>query len=222
VLFYREPATAALVELDDEGRYRQAVKRFASIGFAHDCDHVRAHLSLAGDKPLDPDARFIKKPRDVAAAVVRMLHHTPLMSDGALVPDVTLTKDNLAEFVDALLRERAIVENVLRLDVRADVCEKPITSLNAVLRVIGLRVRNTRRRRVNGQIVREYGLDRAAYDSMMRTVERRRATDGWSAVYEMHGWDLLNELEGEDPATTEFINRICRQHPTGQRETARA
>jgi hypothetical protein len=35
-------------------------------------------------------------------------------------------------FVDALLRERAIVENALGLDVRADVREKPIMSLNAV------------------------------------------------------------------------------------------
>src|SRR5262249_59106438 len=95
-LFYREPVTAALVALDDEGRYRQAVKRFGSIGFAHDCDHVRAAIACAGEEPLDPRARFVKTPRDVAGAIMRMLHHTPLMRDGALGPDVTLTKDDLA------------------------------------------------------------------------------------------------------------------------------
>ena len=97
---------------------------------------------------------------------------------------------------------------MLGLDVRADVREKPITSLNAVLKVIGLRVRNTRRRRVNGQIVREYELDRAAYGRMLRIIERRRTHDGWDAIYEMDGWDLLSELEGGDPATGEFMNRF--------------
>jgi hypothetical protein len=74
--------------------------------------------------------------------------------------------------------------------------------------VIGLRVRNTRRRRVNEQIVREYELNRAAYGRMLRIIERRRTHDGWDAICEKHGWELLSELEGAIRATCEFMNRF--------------
>jgi hypothetical protein len=105
------------------------------------------------------------------------------------------------EFVDALLANSAIVENALDLDVRADVREKPMTSLNAILRMIGLRMKLTRRRRVNGRIVCEYQFDRGAYDRMLRIVERRRTHDGWRTLYGIHGWsteELGKTLEGKD------------------------
>ena len=42
-----------------------------------------------------------------------------------------------------------------------------------------------------------YQLDQASYNRMLRLVEKRRETDGWRTLYEMHGWDA-KELENDD------------------------
>jgi hypothetical protein len=221
-LFYRERITNSLVALDDDGRYRSRVERFTSVGLAHDDDHVRFHLELVGARALPGRLRFVRTRRDVAAAIVYLLHRTPLMAKGALRTDAMLTKDDLREFVDALLANRKIVENALGLDVRADVREKPVTSLNAILRMIGLRVKLTRRRRMNGRIVCEYAFDRDAYDRMLRITERRRTLHGWRTLYEIHGWnpeelDETFEERGEDEPAPERrrASRLSRQKAQG-------
>src|SRR5262249_15473286 len=152
-LFYREPISASLVALDNDGRYRKAIERLESCGLTRDEDLVREHLARVGDEPLDPRARFVRRPPDIAPAIVYLLHATPLLRGVALRPAVTaMTKDDLADFATALLVHRKVIENVLGIDVRADLRKKPFTSLNTILRMIGLRMRNTRRRRVNGRI----------------------------------------------------------------------
>jgi hypothetical protein len=125
-----------------------------------------------------------------------------------------MTKDDLADFATALLMNRKVIENALGVDVRADVREKPVTSLNAILRMIGLRVRNTRRRRVNGRIVREYAFDRAAYGRILKIVERRRTKEGWRTLYEMHGWDTRElgvSLDDQDADATPSGHRRRRR-----------
>jgi Origin of replication binding protein len=224
-LFYREPITDSLVALDDDGRYRSRVKHFTSVGLALDDDSVRYALELVAAEALPARLRFVRSPRDVAAAIVYLLHRTPLMAKGALRTGVMLTKDDLGEFVDALLANRAIVENALDLDVRADVREKPMTSLNAILRMIGLRMKLTRRRRVNGRIVCEYQFDRGAYDRMLRIIERRRTHDGWRTLYGIHGWsteelDETPEERGEDEPAPERrrASRLSREKARGWRD----
>ena len=39
---------------------------------------------------------------------------------------------------------------------------------------------------------------------MLRLVERRRTTDGWRALYDMHGWDM-KELEEDEDADTHVL-----------------
>ena len=41
-----------------------------------------------------------------------------------------------------------------------------------------------------------YRLDQASYDRMLRLVEKRRTTDVWRTIYDMHGLDM-KELEEE-------------------------
>jgi Origin of replication binding protein len=95
-VFYREPITGSLVALDDDGRYRSRVKRFMSVGLALDDDYVRYGIELVGAKALPTRLRFVRRPRDVAAAIVYLLHRTPLMAESALRTGVMLTKHDQA------------------------------------------------------------------------------------------------------------------------------
>jgi hypothetical protein len=98
-----------------------------------------------------------------------------------------------------------------------------VTSLNAILRMIGLRVKLTRRRRVNARIVCEYRFDRDAYDRMLRIVERRRTLSAWRTLYDIHGWstkELDDEERGEDDPAPERrrASRRSRERARGWRD----
>jgi hypothetical protein len=97
---------------------------------------------------------------------------------------------------------------ILDLEVRADVRGKPMRQLNEILKLVGLSCKPLKKKKAKGTMIYPYRLDQASYDRMMRLVEKRRNSDGWHALYEMHGWDMLKDLEEDDPATTEFISRF--------------
>jgi hypothetical protein len=48
-----------------------------------------------------------------------------------------------------------------------------------------------------------YRLDQASYDRMLRLVEKRRTTDVWRTIYDMHGLDMkeLEEVGGDRDAS---------------------
>ena len=80
----------------------------------------------------------MKQEKDITLTICYLLHKTPLMKDGVIQP-ITLTMDDLADFADAMLKDKPIIENVLDLEVRADLHTKPMRQLNEVLKLIGLR-----------------------------------------------------------------------------------
>jgi hypothetical protein len=202
--FYREPFTRSLIELDDGGRYRGRVARFEAVldkmKIAREIKlmsgDLRSAVEIVGAAKLVPELRFVKKHSDIIRTICYLLHKTPLMRDGVLAPTTTLTMADLGELAGAMLENKPIIENVLEVEVRADVDTKPTRQLNEILKLIGLRCEPLKKKKAKDTMIYPYRLDQARYDQMLRLVDKRRATDGWRAIYEMHGWDT-KELEEE-------------------------
>jgi hypothetical protein len=206
--FYREPITQSLIELDSEGKYLKSVLRFEALLKEMNAarDHklmtgdLRTAREVAGAASLAPELRFVKRERDGDRVIWHLLCKTPLVSEGALAP-ATVTMDNLRDFADAMLKDKPIIENVLDLEVRADVLAKPMIQLNLILKLVGLCCKPVKKNKAKGRVIYPYRFDQPSYDRMLQLVEKRRTTDRWRALYEMHGWDLKEledkELEGE-------------------------
>ena len=43
-----------------------------------------------------------------------------------------------------------------------------------------------------------YQFDRTAYRRMLDLVEKRKATNDWQTVYEIHGWDVNGLIDDDD------------------------
>jgi Origin of replication binding protein len=201
--FYREPITRSLIETDNRGRHRRRVAYFEAMmrkmqsarELKQMTGDLRSEVQIAGATSLGHHLRFVKRKDDVATTICYLLHKTPLMKEGVLAP-TTLTMADLDEFARAMRDNKPIIENVLDLEVRRDVRVKPMTQLNAVLKLVGLSCKPLKKKKANGRMIYPYRLDQASYDRMLRLVEKRRAIDGWRAIYGMHGWDV-KELEDE-------------------------
>ena len=203
-MFYCEKLKRSLIELYDEGRYRDRVVRFEAVTAAmkHARDvklmlgSLESALEIAGAATLGRQLRFLKQKKDVVLTICYLLHKTPLMKDGVIQP-ATLTMDELGEFSDTMLKDKPIIENVLDMEIRVDLHTKPMRQLNEVLKLIGLRCQLLTKKKTKPRMIYVYQLDPDSYDRMQRLVEKRRETDGWRTLYEMHGWDA-KELEDED------------------------
>src|SRR5262249_49552725 len=208
------------------GRYRRRVARFEAITRKMQSARnvklmtgdLRSALEIAGAAKLDAHLRFVKRTNDVVTTICYLLHKTPLMKEGALAP-ITLTMNNLNEFAGAMLENKPIIENVLGLEVRADVRTKPMTQLNAILKLVGLSCK-PQKKKAKGRMIYPYRLDQASYDRMLRLVEKRRATDGWRTLYEMHGWDM-KEIEDEPEPGWDGQVRSWQQRPSSFAEVLR-
>jgi hypothetical protein len=225
--FYREPITRPLIELDNGGRHRRRVvcfeammRKMQSAGeLKQMTGDPRSPGQIAGAASLGHHLRFVKRKDDVVTTICYLLHKTPLMKDGVLAP-TTLTTRDLDEFARAMRDNKPIIENVLDLEVRADVLVKPMTQLNAILKLVGLSCKPLTKRKLKGRMIYPYRLDQASYDRMVRLVQKRRSTDGWRVLYEMHGWDM-RDLEDEPEPEWDCQTRSCQQLPSSFAEVLR-
>ena len=131
-LFYRAPATPELIRLDDRGRQRERVHRFAAVSRS-------GSTGTSSDvmEPLDGNLRFLTQPdRDVPLVLRRLLRLTPVwtptLPDGASTPpggvattfdaEVVFDACDLAAFGEFLLANKGAIENVLKLPIRQMSC----------------------------------------------------------------------------------------------------
>ena len=203
-MFYRKLITQSLIELDDEGKYGRRVTRFEAVlekmKIARNVKLMMGSLEsaveIAGAAKLGPQLRFVKADKDITLTICYLLHKTPLMKEGVWMAP-TLTTDDLQDFAHAMTKDKSTIENVLDIEVRADIRSKPMRQLNEVLKMIGLRCKPLKRNKTKQKMIYVYRLDQDLYDRMLRLVEKRRVTDGWRTLYEMHGWDA-RELDDDD------------------------
>ena len=88
---------------------------------------------------------------------------------------IVIQHSDLTDFADALVRQKAVIETHLGLEVRSDVKTKPIQQLNGILKLIGLRLEPLRPQKSNGRKVYQYRLDAESLARLRAVIEARKA-----------------------------------------------
>jgi hypothetical protein len=182
-LFYRQPITAELVELDGRGRYRARAMLF------QDVERAAAGLNSArAQEPLDRRLRFLRERDDPALAIARLMQLTPVMQCSAWNAGVEIDGGQLEAFARFAVDNKAAIENLLGIEVRRDLETKPMSQLKAVLRLIGLDLTNAGTTKIAGRKIYRYRLDDVALQRIKALLAAREKTTGWRYLAELHGW----------------------------------
>lgn len=204
--FYRTRISPKIITLDEEGRYRGRVRLFEEVLLALESSswsELRRHLTERSAY-LGMASRFRKSRKEAVDTVLHLLGLTPILKDGQFDLEATITTDDLNAFGKESLKLKPIMENLLEIEVRRDVDTKPMTQLNAILKMMGLRCVVTGKTRAQamskGRTIRYYSLYRDALHRMTTLSTVRKLQNPWQAIYEVHGWDLqdLEEARSEE------------------------
>ena len=190
-LFYRRPITPQLLELDDRGRYRGAVSLLDQVERAGGAPEG-AH------QPLDIRLRFVRERHEVPRALGQILRLTPLLRGGAWDAGVVIDGDDLVDFARFARRNKAELENLLGVEIRRDVAEKPISQLGSMLRMIGLGLEKAGTIKRNGRKVYRYQLDGGRLQRIKAVQADRERTTAWRFMAQLHGWPAENNKDDDE------------------------
>lgn len=196
--FYRQSVTEDLLSLDDDGRYRTAVRRFELLATddeelkRRDARHAQ---SLAPDRPyLIVQKRILSK----------LLGASTVLKDaGGIDAEVIVSAEMLAQFAGECLRYRRAIERLFDVPVRRDVLRKPTQQLGAILRLVGLKLDKGQTRKKGTGKQYFYILDAAALQALGEVVQKRAGDSSWNQDR------AARELE--DDVVVRFINRFKRK-----------
>jgi hypothetical protein len=99
---------------------------------------------------------------------------------------------------------KGFVQTQLGILTRKDVALKPIQHLTILLGLIGLKLTNLAKKKINGKTFYYYQLDVARYSEMMKIVDRRKEVFQFESLDEYReisqryhaGWSVLDRLYG--------------------------
>jgi hypothetical protein len=188
-LFYRAQITPDLIRLDQRSRYRSRVSTFERVLI------YNSYFELVG--PLNRESRFIRTRGDTNAAIARLLRLTPLLNDAGIDPDAVIDGGQLGEFASFTRANRPELENLLGIEIRADLERKPVQQLNRVLNLIGLKLENAGTVKQHGQKIYRYRIDQRGLEQLQRVLAARERTMGWRFLAGLHGWPH-DEEDDED------------------------
>lgn len=173
--FYGQSVNENLLLLDDGGKYRDKV-RLAELVFT-DAPDV---LGTSYDETLREDVRggFASDAKNSALKpkILRDLLRFAGLADGwsAIRPDVLITQSGLGAFVNAMVENKLRLEQLFGISLRGDLHRKPISSVQQILGLIGLRLPCVSIKKSGKQKIRYH---QVCPDSLeiIRDVIRRRA-----------------------------------------------
>jgi hypothetical protein len=189
-LHYRQKIDADVILLDDLSRYRGCVQRFRFI------TNPELLNSAVAAREIKYRYRFVKTSSETALAILRLLDRTPLFNEGRFDEEVVIDRADLSEFVQFAKENKSAVENLLELEVRRDVEQKPIQQLNGVLKLVGLRVIKVGAIKRAGEKIYRYRLDPEALAQIRQVIGARAKSGAWESVQHLHGWP--NEEPGNE------------------------
>lgn len=197
--FYRETVTPALIEMDNQGRYRGKVKMYEALKEVHQNGDLAQKIVLPYDRKLLKRTHLSVLPDFYARILLlhELLQTTPVYQDGTFLADVEYSHRDLAGFAKQAIRMKPFLEGQLGISVRRDVEKKPTQFLGVLLSMMGL---SHRRRRQKGgdekSKTRFYSLRESSLQRMDRICQRRAETGGWKFVQEHHGFqDTVEDIE---------------------------
>ncbi|HEY8159883.1 MAG TPA: plasmid replication protein, CyRepA1 family [Methylobacter sp.] len=170
-MFYRQSATMDLLVLDSDGKFRHQVRLFETVTFRDDSDLIEYD---SHDKKLyaaDRANHFIKK-----QLLVELLSASGLYVDGMFNTTLKFDKSALSAFAVKCKQKKGKLECLFNLPVRSDLAKNPTQQLNAVLNLIGLKVKRCKVQQINGKKQYVYGLDAEQLSALQEIAEHRRQT----------------------------------------------
>jgi origin of replication binding protein len=171
--FYNDYVTPELVELDDYGRFREAVARYESMHI-HSTDQLRLlnnKWAAYSTKERDLSETLGNKPLRSMEAI---LLASGLLDETGLRGDKIITMADLDGFLAYCDERRITIERDLGVNLREDRAHSPVRTLNLCLDQIGLRLAPLGKSRSGASAVYRYQLDAAGLEFLRKLTFRRR------------------------------------------------
>jgi hypothetical protein len=189
-LFYREETSEGLIELDDRRRFRRKVALYETA-FLDPCVANRI-----GDRNhFDGRPNIIVSEKNRADAVSHLLGLTPLLKDGKLCADTIIDQSDLGKLVEKMVSAKASVENVLGVEVRSDIHNKPVQQLGAVLGLVGLKLERVQAQKEQERKIYRYRIEPESLGRMQGIVERRKVLSQSQFGCKQYGWSETEDDE---------------------------
>lgn len=167
--FYLQPISDALIELDDDGRYRRAVRLFETLRGSAEAD------GETGRNRLRVDTQEASNRRDLLRAV---FSSTPLYTDGSgFDVEIRISQADLEGFVEVCRARRLTIERSLETSLRSDLHRKPAQQRGALLKLIGLRLNSAGTQKDGQTKIYFYSIDRDALAQIEGVVSLRSSED---------------------------------------------
>lgn len=166
--FYGEDISPALVELDDETRYQSKVRMMAA--YLSNDDQSMNHdkpqqQKFSADRNFNYAKKILLKELFIAAKLCD--------AEGNFIKDKSIYNDDLIEFKKICNKKRGEIETILRIDVRADLNEKPMTQLGAFLKLLGISRNKPKNGAVNGKRARYHKIDQSTLEAVMKYAKKQ-------------------------------------------------
>jgi len=196
--FYLEGVSNLLLELDDQGSFRQAVRNYELL---MSDDQRLKELDHEDQRQLTPDRpqRFQRK-----AVLREMLEASGVMSGGCFSRIAEIDASMLEKFVISCRHRKVEIERLFSMDVRKDLAFKPMRQLQEVLRTVGLKASKVRRDQSGGKSRVIYQLDYPSLEQM-ESIAARRGDPDQRAV-----WNTLRIRSQTQSASTQEAISIGR------------
>ena len=167
--FYHEPISKELVALDDDGRFRDAIRYVeliqSSTAELFMKDQYESHKPKA-------DRRYYQVQRNVLKELLSRARIS--VSNVGLHMSDEICADLLGDFVTVCIRRKRIVAKLFEIALRKDVARKPTQQLGSVLALFGVSLETTRVQKVGSKKVYWYTLDADSTKQVNRVLEQRR------------------------------------------------
>lgn len=169
--FYRQPISEALVALDRQHGFRDAV-RMAEVFWADRQQLLRmCKTELMSGDGLLPDASNLALKQQVLRELICA---TGLANtDGTIKQDAVIHQEGLDEFVASMSANQGKSQHLFNLPLRSDLQKKSVTSVKSVLKLIGLNLREVQTKKVGAKKYRFYGIDLDSFCRMQALIEAR-------------------------------------------------
>ena len=170
-LYYRQPASAELIKVDERGKHRKRVGQHARV--LHENSRLGDNVD---DTPLGADQRFVRARNTADIAIARTLRLTPLLRARGFDADAVVDTRDLGRFAQFVQTNKSALENLLGIEIRRDLASKPMSQLKSVLRLIGLDLTAAGSVKDGDTKIYRYRLDRALLDGVTALLHRRDVT----------------------------------------------
>ena len=171
--FYRREISEELVRLDDNGRYRAAIRRLETL---LNPEHMDLAESLHKTRrELNSDHEFLfPNEFTITKLIAECLAAAGLYQRGEFRMDHEVSKNELTDFVKLIGEQKTRYELVLKKSVPKDLHNKPTSTLGPLLKLVGLELGNSKPKTFKSKKSYIYKISKEAFDKASKVVEDRK------------------------------------------------